>query len=739
MRKFCRVAVFLLGLALLGSDEVYAQVFPADFARVLVTNGLANPTAMAFAPDGRIFVAEQAGKLRVVKNNALLPTAFVQLSVNSSGERGLIGIALDPDFSTNNYIYLYYTVPTAPIHNRISRFTANGDVALASSEAIVLELDPLSTATNHNGGAMYFGKDGKLYVAIGENANSANAQNLDTYHGKILRINKDGSIPDGNPYPTGSEQRRRVWAHGLRNPYTFSVHPESGRILVNDVGQVTWEEINDATTGGRNFGWPTTEGTFNPATYPNFTNPIYAYPHGGGDGNGCAITGGTFFYPTITNYPSTYWGKYFFQDLCNQWINTLDLSASPVVRSPYATTTGGNNLALAVGNDGNLYYLSRSSSALYKVIYNKTTTPFITNHPASLTVGEGSSAVFTVGSLGTTPFTYQWQKNGVNIPGETNPILTLNNVAPEDEADYRVIVSNSAGNTTSNVATLTVIANTLPIAEILNPGPGITYAVGTSIEFSGTGSDNEDGVLPVTAFRWQINFHHDTHKHDEPPLDGVKSGSFLIPNEGETSDNVWYRIVLTVTDSKGGAGKDSVDILPRKSTITLTTNPPGLEVTVDGQPFSTPLAVTSVEGMLRTLGTPSPQTKDNGEYEFESWSNGGEVTQTLATPADDLQLMANFSTVVGAEQEIAGYKDIVLYPNPTGDEVVNIKISLKQPENLSIQLVNFLSQEIVSSKQNLSSGEHIIPFHFGKRSEGIYSVTIKTSTKTLIRKLVVTE
>jgi glucose/arabinose dehydrogenase len=739
MMQFCRVAVFLLGLSFLFNDGVFAQVFPADFARVLVTNGLANPTAMAFAPDGRIFVAEQAGKLRVIKNSTLLPTAFVQLSVNFSGERGLIGIALDPDFSTNNYVYLYYTVPTAPIHNRISRFTANGDVVLPASESIVLDLDPLSAATNHNGGAMHFGKDGKLYVAIGENANSANAQNLDTYHGKVLRINKDGSVPDGNPYPTGSAQRRRVWAHGLRNPYTFSVHPESGRILVNDVGQVTWEEINDATTGGQNFGWPATEGTFNPATYPNFTNPIYAYPHGSGDGKGCAITGGTFFYPTVTNYPSTYWGKYFFQDLCNQWINTLDLSANPAVRFPYATTTGGNNLALAVGTDGNLYYLSRSSSALYKVIYNKTTTPFITSHPASLTVAEGEAAFFTVSALGTTPFTYQWQKDGVNIPGETNPVLTLNNVAPADGGDYGVTVTNSAGNTTSNVATLTVIMNTLPIAEIVKPGSGTTYVAGTSIDFSGTGSDNEDGVLPVTSIRWQVNFHHDTHKHDEPPLEGVSSGSFLIPNEGETSDNVWYRIILTVTDSKGGTGKDSVDILPRKSTITLTTNPPGLEVTVDGQPFSTPVVVTSVEGILRTFGTQSPQIKDNGEYEFESWSNGGDVTQTLATPADDLQLTANFSTVVGAEQVAASNKHVVLYPNPTGEEVVNIKISLKQPENLSIQLVNFLSQEIASSKQNLSSGEHTIPFHFGKQSEGIYSVIIKTSSKRLSRKLVITE
>jgi glucose/arabinose dehydrogenase len=739
MRNFYKVVVFLLGLAVFSSASVYAQVFPADFARVLVTNGIVYPSAMAFAPDGRIFVAEQGGKLRVIKNNVLLPTAFVELSVSFSGERGLIGIALDPDFSTNNYLYLYYTVPTAPIHNRISRFTANGDVVLAGSESIVLELDPLSGATNHNGGAMHFGKDGKLYVAIGENANTAHAQNLDTYHGKLLRINKDGSVPEGNPYPTGSEQRKRVWAHGLRNPYTFSVHPETGRIFVNDVGQDSWEEINDATTGGKNFGWPTTEGTFNAATYPNFTNPVYAYMQGSGDGKGCAITGGTFFYPSATNYPSVYLGKYFFQDLCNAWINTLDVSGTVATRSPFATAAGGSNLALTVGNDGNLYYLSRGSSALYKVIYNKTTVPFITNHPASVTVAEGGAATFNVSALGTTPFTYQWQKDGVNIPGQTNPVLTLNGVAPEDGADYRVIVSNSAGNTTSNVATLTVTSNTLPVATILHPGPGTMYAAGTSIDFSGAGSDSEDAVLPAAAFRWQINFHHNTHKHDEPPLEGVKSGAFLIPDEGETSDNVWYRIILTVTDSKGGTGKDSVDVLPRKSTITLTTNPPGLQFTVDGQPFSSSLTLTSVEGILRTFGTHSPQIKDDGEYEFESWSNGGEITHSLATPADDLQLIANFSTVVGAEPEAVSNKYVVLYPNPTAEEVVNIKISLKQAENLSIQLVNFLSQEILSSKESLLPGEHNIPFHFGKRSEGIYSIIIKTSSETLIRKLIITE
>lgn len=734
MMNYLRTLFFLV--ALLVDVRLWAQVFPADFARVLVTNSVANPTAIAFAPDGRIFVAEQAGKLRVIKNDVLLATSFLQLTVSSSGERGLIGITLDPDFSTNNYIYLYYTVPGTPAHNRVSRFTANGDVAVPGSEFVVLELDPLSNATNHNGGAMHFGKDGKLYIAVGENANSSHAQNLDTYHGKLLRLNKDGSVPDGNPFPTGSEQRKRIWSYGLRNPFTFSVHPASGRILVNDVGQGAWEEINDATTGGNNFGWPTTEGKFNASAYPTLTNPIYAYPQAGGDGNGCAITGGTFFFPSVTNYPAMYLDKYFFQDLCNQWINTLDLTGATAIRSPFATAVGGNNVALTTGNDGNLYYLSRSSNALYKIIYNNTTTPYLTAHPASVTVAEGQSATFTAGALGTSPLAYQWQKNGIDIPGATSATFVINTVTAADVGEFKVVISNSAGSVTSNGAALSVIANKLPIAEILTPVSGTTYAAGTTVAFSGKGDDEEDGALAPPAFQWQVNFHHDTHKHDAPPILGVVSGNFLIPNEGETSDNVWYRIILTVIDSDGLTGKDSIDIYPRKSVITLLTNPPGLEITVDGQPFETPLEITSVEGLLRTFGVNTPQEINGAQYEFASWSNDGETIQTLPTPSVDLQLVANFSTIVGAEDDWDDM-DIVLYPNPAKGGFVNVQIRLAQPEEVSIEVTDLLSRFISSGTHMLSSGEHLIPIHFEKPGNGIYLVTVTTANETHVKKLAI--
>lgn len=740
MRNIIIVSVFFCTTLGLRFQTINAQVYPPDFAQVPVASGISNPTVMAFAPDGRIFVAEQGGTLRVIKNNALLATPFIALTVNSSGERGLIGIALDPDFASNNYIYLYYTTNQPQVHNRISRFTANGDVVLAGSESVVLDLDPLSGATNHNGGAMHFGKDGKLYVATGENANGANAQNLDTYHGKLLRINKDGSVPDENPFTTGTEQRRRVWAYGLRNPYTFDIHPITGRILVNDVGQGTWEEINDATVGGRNFGWPLTEGYFNQATYPGHTNPVYVYPHASGDGNGCAITGGIFFNPLNSNYPADLYGKYFFQDLCNNWINMLDLSGTTATRLPFATSISGNGLSITTGNDGNLYYLSRSAGTLYKIIYNNTTIPFITVQPEGIVAAEGQPVSFQVSAIGSAPLMYQWQKNGVSIPGAVASTLTIQSAAATDVGDYSVTVSNSSGNVTSEPAKLSVVVNTKPVAEISTPEAGSTYVAGTEILFSGSGTDAEDGVLTEKDLSWQIDFHHGTHKHDQPPISGVSSGSFLVPNEGETSDNVWYRIILTAKDSKGMIGRDSVDVDPRKSTFHFATNPPGLQILLDGQPLQTPASIVSVEGMLRTIGIVTPQIKNDVTHNFDSWSNGGPAVQTLVTPTYNFSLTARFSVVVGTESDPSTMDSrTYIYPNPAQDNLVMVHLTSARDQSVHIRLIDFLTRNISSAEQKLHTGENDFPFHIGNIEAGIYLLLLEMQEITICRKLVVSE
>ncbi len=383
--------VFVL---LLTATSAYAATVPTGFTDAVVASGLSNPTAMALAPDGRIFVCQQGGALRVIKNGVLLPTPFLTVTVDSSGERGLLGIALDPNFVSNQLVYIYYTATTPAIHNRISRFTASGDVALAGSETIIMELPNLSTATNHNGGAMHFGPDGNLFVAIGENANGANAQSLSTRLGKMLRMTSTGGVPPDNPFinqTTGANQT--IWALGLRNPFTFSFQNGTGRMFINDVGQNTWEEINDGIAGS-NYGWPTCEGFCNPPN-ASFRDPIFAYMN---DAQTCAITGGAFYNPQVPQFPANFIGNYFFADFCGGWIRRLDPSAGNAV-SDFATGIA-SPVDLQVSPDGFLYYLARGAGSVNRIGFtsgsdNVAPTVAITNPANNGTVARKSNVTIT--------------------------------------------------------------------------------------------------------------------------------------------------------------------------------------------------------------------------------------------------------------------------------------------------------------------------------------------------------
>ena len=347
-------------LVVLTTAAVPAATLPPGFSESVVASGLSNPTAMDFAPDGRLFVCQQAGQLRVIKNDVLLAAPFLTVTPDSTGERGLLGVTFDPDFVNNQWVYIYYTVPGSPAHNRVSRFTASGDVAVSGSEMMVLELDNLSNASNHNGGAIHFGSDGQLYVAVGENANPTNAQTLGNRLGKMLRINADGTIPTDNPfYGVASGANRAIWALGLRNPFTFGFQPGTGRMFINDVGQDTWEEINDGLAGA-NYGWPNCEGACNPPN-PSYRDPIYQYSHA----EGCAIVGAAFYNPVVGQFPPEYSGVYFFADLCGAWIRQLD----PPNGGQVTTFAAGlsSPVDLKVSADGSLYYLDRGLSSVSRV------------------------------------------------------------------------------------------------------------------------------------------------------------------------------------------------------------------------------------------------------------------------------------------------------------------------------------------------------------------------------------
>ena len=620
---FC---LFLLVVARVGAATV-----PTGFTEGLVAGGLSSATAMSFAPDGRLFVCQQNGLLRVIKNDVLLGTPFLTVPVDSSGERGLLGVAFDPNFAVNRFVYVYYTTTSPAVHNRISRFTANGDVAVAGSEAVICELENLSSASNHNGGAIHFGPDGKLYVAVGDNANSANAQTLANRLGKMLRLNTDGTIPTDNPfYSTAIGVNRAIWALGLRNPFTFAFQPGTGRMFINDVGQNAVEEINDGLAGA-NYGWPSCEGA---CGSPNYDDPIYQYSHSAG----CAIVGGAFYNPATSQYPAEYTSNYFFADLCSGWIRRLNPANGNVTTFATGASTP---VDLAVSADGSLYYLARGASAVYRVRFAGV--PSITQNPQSRTVPTGGSATFTVAATGAQPLSYQWQRNAVNIPGATATSYTINNAQPQDNgATFRCRVSNTLGSVTSAAATLTVSDNRAPMAFINSPPNGSDYNAGDTIFVSGSATDPEEGALPGAAFSWTVVFHHDAHTHPfRGPITGV-TDTFEVPISGETAANVFYRIHLTVTDSNGAQGSTYIDIVPNTVVLTLVTDPPGLDLTLDGQPIGTPSSFESVVGMLRTLGAPAPQRINKGNYSFWGWSDGGAQTHEISTPEIDSDYLAAY-------------------------------------------------------------------------------------------------
>ncbi|HYN21306.1 MAG TPA: PQQ-dependent sugar dehydrogenase [Thermoanaerobaculia bacterium] len=621
-----------------------AATLPPGFVETRLATGLDRPTAMTVAPDGRVFVCEEKGRLRVIKNGALLAKPFVTVKVFAHGERGLLGVVLDPEFEENGFVYVYYTARKPVAHNRLSRFTADGDTAKPGSEKVLLELPPLVTEL-HNSGTLRFGPDGKLYVSVGENFLPELAQRLDNPLGKILRVNRDGSIPSDNPFfsrTTGLA--RAIWAMGLRNPFSFAFERGTSRMFINDVGHRTWEEINEGIAGA-NYGWPEVEG---PANDPRFRAPLFAYAHGGGSEKGCAITGGAFYDAPVQAFPEEFRGTYFFSDYCNGWIRRFDPASGEV--EPFAAGIP-SPIGLTVREDGSLYYLAHHGGEVYQVRFTASQKPAISVQPGDLKVAVGESATFAVEASGAAPLAYQWRRNGAPIPGATAKELTIGAASLADEgARFEVTVSNSFGSVKSREARLTVVNGHRPTVAILAPTNGILFRAGDTIAFRGSGTDAEDGALPASALTWRIDFHHDDHLH--PFLldtSGITEGSFTIPTLGETAPVIWYRIHLTAKDSDGLVAETFVDVLPRHSTFRVETDPAGLKVTLDGNPKTAPFSEVGVVGITRTLGALSPQTLGPDLYEFLSWSDGGAAAHTVSTPEVDTTWTAIFRKVVAAD------------------------------------------------------------------------------------------
>lgn len=338
-----------------GANIVGAVTLPDGFAIETIVTGLDGVTQMETLPDGRVLICEQAGQLRVVKDGELLATPMLDLDVEMHWERGLIGVTVHPQFPEKPYLYVCYVRSEPYSHHRISRFTVSGDVADATSEVIFIKGDDQSTLggfepAGHQGGAMHFGPDGKLYVGIGEQTAKTPSQKLDTLQGKILRFNDDGSIPNDNPfYARTTGKYQSIWAIGCRNPWTFAFDPDTGEMLICDVGG-EFEEIN-VGLAGRNYGWPVVD--HGPNDDERYEAPIHWYPQ--------SSIGGADFVSKTTGWPAKFQGRFVFADYVHGWVHTIDPENGAVAGNLVNGLRRPVDLRFAKDGSGALYVLLRNA------------------------------------------------------------------------------------------------------------------------------------------------------------------------------------------------------------------------------------------------------------------------------------------------------------------------------------------------------------------------------------------
>lgn len=435
-----------VGIAVLCTLPTAAHAInvPSGFQVSTIVGGLNLPTAFAVAPDSRIFIAQKSGAIRLVKNGVLQPTPVVQLTdVNDYADRGVEGIALDPNFSQNGYLYIAYTYENTPGQNytgpktgRIVRVTVSGDTAPLSSKVVILGTvggdmahpscmnvattsDCIaSDANTHSMGAIRFGPDGKLYASLGDGSGylsvdpeAYGAQDKRWLAGKLVRINTDGTGLSDNPFYTGNpnDNQSKVWALGDRNMFRFNWRPTDGKMFIGAVGWATWESVYIGFKGA-NFGWPCLEGfattTYNciPSTAPTY--PIYVFDHHTSTGS---VMGGAF--PSA--YPAPYAGNYFFGDYSNDTIKRMVLNSNDTVQSVTDFITGaGGPVDFQVGPDGNLWYLALNVGELRKLVFSNTNRPPVASVSAAPTEGSAPLTVNFSGANSNDPdgnaLTYAW-------------------------------------------------------------------------------------------------------------------------------------------------------------------------------------------------------------------------------------------------------------------------------------------------------------------------------------------
>ncbi|WP_335986014.1 PQQ-dependent sugar dehydrogenase [Glycomyces sp. MUSA5-2] len=626
----------VVGAALLVAPGAATAAPPEEFEKLLVAGGLEEPTSFRFTPDGDILVAEKNGDIELVHDGELHEHPLIELATAGSDERGLLGFELDPDFASNGYVYVGYTA--ADNLDRLSRFTMSGHEIDPASELVLIQSHQDANVFHHSG-SVKFGPDGKLYWTLGMNTNNQNPPNLGNVHGKMHRINPDGSIPADNPFVDTPGAEPSVWAYGLRNSFRWDFvpnGPNAGKILAGDVGGSEWEELN-LIERGANYGWPHVEGVCEDCPY---AQPVYAYPHTAPPASAGSISSVEVYEGGLLG--EQYEDAVFFADYTLGFVKYLEMDAAfeTVVGVHDFDLAAGTPVELRTGPDGALYQLNIYPGELYRIAPSGGNRTPVAKASASPDSGYGPLEVAFSSAGSNDPdgdgLTYSWDFGDGEGSTEADPVHTYT-----EDGVYQAVLTVSDGDKTAHAQVEVQVGNTRPEAVVLTPEAGLTYDGGDVIAFSGAATDPEDGELGAASLSWTVQFHHADHVHPfYGPAEGA-SGEIEIPRAPHGGDNTFYRITVTATDSGGLTDTAYVDVHPNTVEVSIGTDPPGLEFTLDGRPYGTAVK-RMVVGTEYVLGAESPQYADGSRFAFAGWSTGAEQQHVFTVPDEDVSVTAAF-------------------------------------------------------------------------------------------------
>lgn len=624
---------------------------PPGFVQTQLAHGLAKPVVIAFAPNGDIYIGEQAGIILIYRNGAILPTPLLTLpNVYSQVECGLLGMAFDPNFAVNGYLYVSYTVSTMTAANtvqpfaQLSRFTVINSSINPATEKIYYRGNQLQNG-HHPGNDLRVGPDGKLWWSVGDNDPSiTNAQTLTNIYGKVLRFNLDGSIPADNPFRNVPNAIPAIYAYGLRNPFRMTFLA-NGKAMVEDTGSSFWEEL-DTVDPGSNYGWDFYEGSCGSCGY---VNPVYAYGHLPVDSAGSAIsayTGSTF--------PLAYDNVVFFGDYNRRDIEavTFDSSFRTEVSDSVFDSAAGTIADLVEGPDGDLYFVSVFEGTFTRIsavgpfppVPSLSATPPAGLGPLTVQLSSGGSS----DPYGL-PLTDSWNfGDGSPVSTDANPTHTY-----VSNGTYTVTLTVSNGNQAAAASTQVVVGRQPPTASITTPG---TYNAGDTVPFSGSASDPLDGVLPASAYSWKVDFFSNGVVQPSyvaevafpffGPVTGITAGSFAIPTDPSQTPSSFYRITLSVTDSLGITTTVTKDLQPNLTSWSAGANPPGIGYVLDGAWLTGPTTRPAVVGVQRMVAAmPLAQLAGGNRYRFAGFADGNALNDPQVARTAPVSSTANYEEV----------------------------------------------------------------------------------------------